>query len=147
MNPKDLYTLTKLFEKQAQMAPPQVKAKGDPKQQHIAQEPDIIAAMTRMKLVPVKTSLVVPVFSRANVYNNTKITVSLTLQPDYGVLFHTMLEPGDLEKAKKIDTMLGVQFGKSVGEAMKKAGIVVDHDVYVPYFTLDYKTTKPNWRE
>ncbi len=147
MNPKDLLTLSNLFEKAAQQLQQPAKPKTDPKLQHMAQEPDIIAAMTRAKLVPIKTSLVVPVFSRANVYNNTKITVSLTLHPDYSVEFHTMLEPGDFEKQKKIDAMMGVRFGKMVSDTMKKVGVVVDHDVSVPFFTLDYKTTKPNWRE
>ena len=146
MNNKDLLILTDLFEKSSQQLQPANKAKANPKQ-HMAQAPDIVMAMTRAKLVPIKTSLVVPVFSRAGVYNNTKITVSMTLSPDYRVVFHTSLDPLDMEKAKKIDAMMGVRFGKAVGDAMKKIGIVVDRDVDVPFFTLDYKTTKPNWRE
>ena len=147
MNPKDLLTLSNLFEKAAQQLQQPAKPKTDPKLQHMAQEPDIIAAMTRAKLVPIQTSLVVPVFSRAGVYNNTKITVSMTLSPDYRVVFHTSLDPLDMEKAKKIDAMMGVRFGKAVGDAMKKIGIVIDRDVDVPFFSLDYKTTTPTWRQ
>jgi hypothetical protein len=146
MNNKDLLILTDLFEKSAQQLQPANKAKANPKQ-HMAQESDIVMAMTRAKLVPIQTSLVVPVFSRAGVYNNTKITVSMTLSPDYRVMFHTSLDPLDMEKAKKIDAMMGVRFGKAVGDAMKKIGIVVDRDVDVPFFSLDYKTTTPTWRQ
>jgi hypothetical protein len=130
MEPKDLYTIAELFEKEAQ---------GLERSRDVMNVP---MALKRAKMLPAPSSLLAPVLSRAGLNDNTKVEIVLVVDPNGVVSFRTMLNPMDEQKAGVVSQMLGVRFSKVIGDVLKKAKAVVNpNGVQLSWVKMNWKTT------
>lgn len=136
MNTKDLYTISKLFEKEAQVS--------QEKRPNVHHPVDLLHVLSRARMMPPPLSFLTPVLNQAKVKGDTNVSIELVVAPGGVASFRTSLSPFDKEKGERIDAMLKVRFGKAIEEALRKQGAMVEQEQVLPWISLVYKAPLQN---